>query len=438
MRRFLTAIIPVLLAIGLAGCAETEQQEPVTLKVLTWSEQYFNQNYGDLFTAKNSEYDLQVTSLSERLEPGEDLNQAVEKAVEEVNPDLLALNMDYYLHLREQGKLATLTDWMNKDDINLNEFMPAVVSYLKDDQQELHGLTASFTGSALYYNKRLFREKGIPYPQGTMTWDEVFKLADSFTKMGTDQGRTYGFVSKESAYPFMMALKIGEASGLNFFRSHTFTFNTPAWEKVFAQVLTCHSNKTCYAAMPDTTMKTNIVEQEKETYPFLKDHVAMAVDSSDLYRVLTYNEKRYEGLDWGVLPMPVSNEQPDTGSGISISHVFSIPAQAKHKDQAWEFIRYISSEEYAKTMSSVNPYELPIRTGEEQNEEINVFYNMKAINNSLNRTLRRLPAEVIMEMDEVTEKYVTAFLEKELSLSDALNRMNDELQSLYDQSEGLE
>ncbi|WHX49614.1 ABC transporter substrate-binding protein [Paenibacillus woosongensis] len=415
------------LVITLSGCQAPEQiEETRNLKVLAFNEKIFNQLYGNFFIATHPNYSLEVISIFENLTPGTNMTDTIEELIAKENIDLLSLPMESYSVLQESEKLLSLDEMITKDHFDLTNYSPAIIDFLKDGQGKIHGLTPTFVGDALYYNKDIFDNYLIPYPKDFMTWDEVFELAHKFPNSKDDQLPQFGFYHKKAANLFMMALTIGEGNGLSIYGNEKFTLNTPAWTKVFNEVTTCFKSHVCFD--PNQVEKIEslkLEELQKESNPFLLGNIAMAVADSALYRILDEKDAEFE---WGITTLPISAEQPDTGNGIAMNEIFSIPSSSKENAGAWEFIKYVSGNDYARLLPQINTIDLPARINEDQEESIKAFYKLERVNNTLINELRELPPEVISKIDEISPRYMSEILSEQRTVQESLQLMEEELQ----------
>ncbi len=64
----------------------------------------------------------------------------------------------------------------------------------------LYGIPKDWTSRAIFYNKALFDEAGIPYPTNDWTWSEFRDIAIALTK-GEGPDKQYGFYTWNSQYP---------------------------------------------------------------------------------------------------------------------------------------------------------------------------------------------------------------------------------------------
>lgn len=419
---------PLVLLTLLTGCqVQLEKtQEPKTLRVLAFNQKGFNQLYGNFFLATHPNYSLEVISIYENLTPGKNMTDTIEELIAKESIDVLSIPMDSYSVLQKKGKLLSLDEMITKDRFDLASYSPAVIDFLRDEQGKIHGLAATFTGDTLFYNKDIFDQYRISYPRDFMTWDEVFELAHKFPNLADDQTPQFGFYHKKTANPFMMALTIGESSGLSVYGNGKFTLNSPSWEKVFEEVTSCFKSRVCYDPnQAESTQSLKLEDLQKESYPFLSGHIAMAVADSSLYRILDEKDREF---GWGVTTLPVSAEHPDMGNGMEMNDIFTIPSSNQETEGAWEFIKYVSGNDYARLLPQINTVDLPARVSENQEESIQAFYKLERASNTLINELRELPPEVLAKIDEISPRYMAEIMSDQRTVQESLQLMEEELQ----------
>ncbi|MCL7454798.1 MAG: extracellular solute-binding protein [Anaerolineae bacterium] len=151
---------------------------------------------------------------------GEGLNphQEIIARFEEENPDILVqleavAGRDYYTRLLTQIAAGDAPDIMQVGDdavpmfVNKGSFLP-LDGFLEGDypldpsiylpgvlgpgqyDDQLWLLPKDFTPLGVYYNKAIFDEYGVPYPEDGWTWDEMLEKAQALTKDRDGDGRT--------------------------------------------------------------------------------------------------------------------------------------------------------------------------------------------------------------------------------------------------------
>ncbi|MCU6339653.1 extracellular solute-binding protein, partial [Enterobacter quasiroggenkampii] len=118
----------------------------------------------------------------------------MKKLLNSANPvDIIVTDSFQFRKLVEEGMLKQLDPLVQKDSIDLSDFVPTVIDGIKAmGDNSLYGLAPTFSSNALFFNKKLFSDAGISPPTDNMTWDQVFTLAANLSK-GDGADRKYGF-----------------------------------------------------------------------------------------------------------------------------------------------------------------------------------------------------------------------------------------------------
>jgi multiple sugar transport system permease protein len=204
----------------------------------------------------------------------------------------------------------------------------------------------------LFYNKALFREAGLDPNRPPQTWDELKDYAEKLTKLNPDG--TYariGFIPNYgNSWLYLYAFQN---------TPNPTVFLSPDGRKA---TLSDRENVEALQYMVDVydTLggyeKVNIFQsgfQGNEQDPFYTGKVGMVINGSWVVPGIA----RYApGLDFDVAPAPVPSarlrgEGKFAGSDKFITWTggfsFAIPVGARHPEQAWRFIRFMSSPEAA-------------------------------------------------------------------------------------------
>lgn len=99
-------------------------------------------------------------------------------------PDVFTLHKYTALQWAEQGKLYNLNEFLAKDkEINEDSLIPNAVMYW--DEGKVAGIKVAEEAFALYYNKDIFLEAGVPLPpvkaEEAWTWNEFVQTAKKLT-----------------------------------------------------------------------------------------------------------------------------------------------------------------------------------------------------------------------------------------------------------------
>jgi multiple sugar transport system substrate-binding protein len=421
----------LVLAVALTGCTPSggkkesainslSRNDKGSLKVAYFDQQAFYMQYGNAFQAMFPNVQLEVIS-TESVFNADDPVAEMEKLLDEQKPDGLYLTEEQYAALAKKGKLYDLEAVVKQDEFDLNSFLPSVIGLLKaHGGGKLYGLSPDFTSQALYYNKDLFDQYGIPYPTDGMSWEEVIQLASRFpVKKGsnTDPGpdkpiddALYGlFQSSDATNPAELIRTIGEAKGLLYADADakTVSVDTPEWKSIFQ--LVTDGYKTGAISMPSDSgsggpnMEVRAVGGRKamrfgpNSMRFMTGQAAMAIDGPMLKDMLGMDKNMkaggggsvksesggkgggplpFKNINWDVVTIPTDPSQPDVSGGLHLESVFSINASSENLPAAWEFLKYANGEQLAKTGSKMSP-SLSARTAfknEAEGKNMDAFY----------------------------------------------------------------
>jgi multiple sugar transport system substrate-binding protein len=238
-------------------------------------------------------------------------------------PDVFLLSSTDLSTLAYRGVLENLSGWNAMDtSFHLDAFFPALLK-TATIREQLYGVPVGYTPMVIYYNRRLFREAGIAYPDSAWTWDVFLQTAIKLTKREAD-GRTkqFGCMISMAGYTFVYSF------GGNFFD---------------ADLQWCQINQPkMLAALQfygDLAMKYHVTTAPTEKFytsdqGFRQEAVAMI--AAGRWQVPNFARTK---LDWDVAPMPLGE---NSAVGVIVYNVV-MSKSSKRQRQAWEFIKFMSS-----------------------------------------------------------------------------------------------
>jgi multiple sugar transport system substrate-binding protein len=218
MKRFATAAsLLIVLALFISACGPTPEPQIIEKQVTVVVESVITA------TPEPEEPPAEGAKMILRVgtgDSGEGLNphQEIIARFEEANPDILVqleavAGRDYYTRLLTQiaandapdimqigddavpmfvdaGAFLPLDDFITGDyPLDANIYLPGVLEPGQwDGQQWL--MPKDFTPLGVYYNKAIFDEYGVEYPQDGWTWDDLLETAQALTMDSDGDGRT--------------------------------------------------------------------------------------------------------------------------------------------------------------------------------------------------------------------------------------------------------
>lgn len=129
--------------------------------------------------------------LFNRLHPDTQLtldpqNQGMEKVIVQsvggVGPDLFDAYDAYQLSAYVRAGIAKdLTDIFEERGISIDALWPGLLPVITHEGR-IYGHPTNVAANAVWYNKRIFDEAGIPYPTDDWTWDEAIEISQQLTR----------------------------------------------------------------------------------------------------------------------------------------------------------------------------------------------------------------------------------------------------------------
>ena len=217
--------------------------------------------------------------------------------------------------------LHPIDEYMDRDGIAREDFYSEALKELSYDGK-LYGLPLTVDARALFYNKKLLSEAGVEPPK---TWDELREAARKLTKWNGNKLETAGF-SLGDVGLFNMYLQ--QAGGQMITEDGKTNFNNEKglavlrfWDQLLNE---------------DKVYKIGFEQGLGEGQDVFVTG-KMAMHYTGPWMLTTY--KKYgNDLDFGVVPPP-AGPNGDRGSVMG-GFGLVIPEGSKHKEEAWEFIKW--------------------------------------------------------------------------------------------------
>lgn len=277
-------------------------------------------------------------------------------------PDIVMLQYEHLPQLVNENLLVSLDELIaQEDDFNVEDFVPAVINGLREQGNgTLYALAPNFYASAVIYNKNIFAQQGVEFPQDNMTWDEMFDLARRVTVVDEDNpvygfsfntynsGGPYDLFYNMSTYTAPLGISWVDVDSLQM------TANTPTWQGIWKTFIDLY-NEGVFPQEVDYS-------RQREYHPldhdlFLSGKLAMAITHYGyLNEVINANRnadriENFEAIDWDIVTLPTHVDEPGVGANIYYQGIFAINANAENPEDAWEFIKFVNGEDWARTKS---------------------------------------------------------------------------------------
>ncbi len=264
----------------------------------------------------------------------QDYRQRLQTAVASGNgPDLFRFHASWVPMLKNE--LAPMPASIMTSNEFSNIFFPVATTQLQQNGQ-IVGIPLMYDGLVLYYNKDIFKTAGVDPPQ---TWAEVRTLASKLAIKNSSGGLQRGGIA------------MGNVANVEHFSDILGTLLLQNG----ADLTRPNSAQTRDALL----FYTNFVKVDKvwddqlpsSTLAFSRGDVAMMFAPSwRAHDIAAQNP----GLQFGTVPLPKLSEKR---LGWATYWAEGVSQQSKHKQEAWELLKYLSSSpvmksQYAQTAAT--------------------------------------------------------------------------------------
>ncbi|MGZ7445330.1 ABC transporter substrate-binding protein [Paenibacillus sp. TH7-28] len=434
-----------LLFAGCAGGPAKQETQTSTLKVMFWDESYFFTQYGDMFTMKNPNIEIEVANMQSIYNDEEkDYDKAFAKFVEKEQPDIILLNSnENYEKFAAEGKLMDLDTFIAKDKYDTETIYPALIDVLKEKGGgKLYGLAPSFNVNAIFYNADLFSKYGVEPPHDGMTWQEIIDTARRFPTDGDKDSRIYGYGSRYGKAFDELSSSIAMTQGLQALNTDTkkMTINSDSWKQAFQLALDGVKSKAVYDP-GENGFSGGTMEEYYKSQLFLMGRMAMTIDGPYLLQNLKEAKnavKDYKPFQIGIVAGPVDPALPDSTRDVSFSEIFAIRADSPNADAAWEFLKFVNGEEYAKVKSRTLNNGLLSRTNvmkDYEGQSLDAFYKLKPADNSSGYMgLSDAPDSFFQQFQQIKDRELDLVQKGSKSIDEALEKIQADGQAALDKA----
>lgn len=286
----------------------------------------------DAYQAQNPNVtiELQVTSWDEywtKLDAAAESNQL---------PDIFWMHTNQILKYADYGMLADVTSLYDDEDPNYytEHFSEISLDNAKGSDGRIYGVPKDKDTVCLAYNRELFDQAGVAYPDETWTWDTLCEAsAQIYEKTGK-----YGYMAyADEQLGYWNFVYQAGGSILNEDKTAA-CFTDPATRKGMEFYINLQKEPWC----PDQ----NYFAETAPGNAFMSGQGAMYLEGNWNLMSLRENNAEMEGKwDVAVLPMCPDPVNGDGRATISNGLCYSTGAHGKKLEYALDFLKFCGSEE---------------------------------------------------------------------------------------------
>jgi multiple sugar transport system substrate-binding protein len=255
-----------------------------------------------------------------------------------IPPDVLGLSGAAITQFADDRALMPLNDLAKASGIKPDRYIPAFYD-MGLVRGRLYALPSTPATVALHYNRSLFRKAGLDPDRPPQTDEEMIEMADKLTVRGPNgQLKVSGFLPTEPGWWNWMWCPL--FGGRIWDGKGKITINEKDSVRGFEFA---QSFAKRYGAGNIATQKGGFGNFASPQNAFLSEDVAMVAQGVWMYNFISmYNEK----LDWGAAPFPRPADRPDLQNPTIVeANMLGVPHGAKHPKEAFEFIKFVQSQE---------------------------------------------------------------------------------------------
>lgn len=423
-KRLFSVVLAAAMAVGsLAGALTVQAEEEVTLKWALWD-------------ISSTVYYEPLIAAYEEAHPGVkiemvDLGSTDYSTV--LGTQLSGSGSDFdvvtikdvpgYVTLVNKGVLEPLGEKIEQDGIDLAQYSGITDQVTIDGA--LYELPFRSDIWVLYYNKDVFDNAGVDYPTNDMTWEEYDALARSVAD-NTPGQEVYG----AHYHTWRSTVQLdGILDGQHTALDGDYEFTKPYYEMVLAQ----QNDEICqdYA-----TLKTQGLHYSDA---FAQGNVAMMNQGSWFIGTLISKIASGEYTDcanWGMVKYPHA-EGVEAGSTLATITALALPVSAPHKDEAWDFIKFVTGAEGAEVLAATGT--IPAMTNDAVVDLISAMdgfpqdENSKAALETTHTYLEMPASDKSSEIETVLNEQHDLIMTESVSVDEGIAAMNEGVQAILNQ-----
>lgn len=408
------------------GCEDQTNQEWTfdpnqndTLRVMYYDEKFFMDTFGQFFMTKYPNINLEVISLP-KVKTKEDMADTYIRFINENQPDILFLpNLELFKYFAHNDLLVALDKLIKKDNVNMDGYHSGVIDTLSVNKS-LYGLSPTFDKRVLFYNKDLFDQNNIDYPDHQMHWQDLVDLAQEFPF----NENLVGIYIDNYRNHFDLIKEIGTLEKLPMLNDdgNRLLINNKEWRNIFNFVINNYRSGVLINRIADGSIRN-------APNDFLEGNAAMSIAPSGFINTLL----RYSKINWGVVTEPVGKE-PTKSYSINMLETFAININTEKKGPSWELLKYINSSEMAEYLSNSGRGLAPLSREKHfkshQNNDLSAFYILQE---KLDLLVENTTKDLFEQLSELAEEELKQAIESEKSIDEILDIIQKKGRKILDE-----
>lgn len=258
-------------------------------------------------------------------------------------PDIFWITSGYFRQYANADKLVDLEPYIKESSMDMNNYLPTLVN-MYNYKNTQYAIPTFWDVGVVLLNEELIKEHGLEMPPKDWTWEEMLAWAeDAKTKLPEGVSPITSPLTSDLQVGFHNAIA---SSGTQMISEDgkTALIDTPEAKdgiKKFFEL-----GQSDLHTSPNETIEVG-------AGPLFRSSKAAAVETISCY-LLIYNDEEQSDVagKFAVYPFPKMSEVDKSKSVIS-GLGNAIASNSEHKEEAWDFINYMSSEEAMRKYTEI-------------------------------------------------------------------------------------
>ncbi|MDF2722491.1 MAG: family 1 extracellular solute-binding protein [Paenibacillus sp.] len=307
------------------AAVKTPSNEPVTISILNWNamtDEEFERYYVKPVAKKHPNITLALVKKN----TGTPEDAIAAHLMAGNFPDLIFVSNKDINSFILAKTIYSLDELVAANKFDTKRFDASAIASLQRKKEEggLVGIPWAQNIGGLFYSKDVFDKFGTAYPKDLMTWEESLELAKKLTRKENDV--QYVGINLSSLSQFAQSLSVSYLD-----QNGKALVDTAVWKRIL------EFYKTAFA-VPGAATKATLFGNK--TVAMQPDWLGSTIN----------NAIKDPSFPWNVAGLPNFKEYLGTGREID-AHALAISASSKHKEQAFQVIQAVTSDEVQAEMS---------------------------------------------------------------------------------------
>jgi len=283
----------------------------------------------DIFAQKHPEYKVKFVN-------NPDYKQVIlTRAASKTLPDTFLIDSPTIPGWREKGIIENITDLVERDwdEVNPDDFWEAQMPEFKLRKDgSWSGLPYDFSNVAFAVNMDLLEEAGLGYPSEDWTWGDIAEMGKTLTKKKGDEITQWGVNGLPRGWWTDAFLKAEGAALLN-----------DEWNRC---IINSPEAAEALQLWADMYLEDKVVcdpfARAESTQLFYSGMISIQMCGS--WSTLPYRDNIGDRFKWDTQMLPIGVK---TGKRAVVAGgaCWVMSAGSKHRDDSWELLKYLASQE---------------------------------------------------------------------------------------------